>query len=69
MISSVSSLKGIIEREFRRAGRGISFIEYMHPGQSFLGYTNLFSLNDYKKDDKIICKYFNEKYLTYLSQV
>ena len=67
MISSV--VKGIIEREFRRAGRGLSFIEYMHPGKTFLDYTNLFSLNHYKKNDKIIYKYFNEKCLTYLSQV
>ena len=62
MISSV--VKGIIEREFRRAGRGISFIQ-----ETFLDYTNLFSLNHYKKNDKIIYKYFNEKHLTYLSQV
>ena len=25
---------------------------------SFLDYTNLFSLNDYEKNDKIILKYF-----------
>ena len=32
----------------------IGFIEYMSAGKSLLDYTNLFSLNDYKKDDKII---------------
>ena len=32
----------------------IGFIEYMSAGKSLLGYTNLFSLNDYKKNDKII---------------
>ena len=27
-----------------------------------LDYTNLFSPNDYKKNDKIIYKYFKDKY-------
>ena len=31
----------------------IAFIEYMLSGETLLDYTNLFSLNDYKKDDKI----------------
>ena len=30
----------------------------MLKGRSFLDYTNLFSPNDYEKDDKIILKYF-----------
>ena len=28
--------------------------------KNLLDYTNLFSLNDYKKNEKIICKYFKE---------
>ena len=40
----------------------IAFIEYMLPAKTFLDYTNLFSLNDYKKNDKVICKYFECKY-------
>ena len=40
----------------------ISFIEYMLSGEILLDYTNLFSLNDYKKNDKIIYKYFKDKY-------
>ena len=28
-----------------------------------LDYTNIFSLNDYKKNDKIIYKYFKDKYV------
>ena len=30
--------------------------------KNLLDYTNLFSPNDYKKNDKIIHKYFKEKY-------
>ena len=40
---------------------GIAVIEYMLAGKNVLEYTNLFSLNDYKKNDKIICKYFKDK--------
>ena len=40
----------------------ISFIEYMLERKTLLDYTNLFSLNDYKKNDKIIYKYFKDKY-------
>ena len=32
----------------------IGFIDFMLKGKSFLGYANLFSLNDYEKNDKII---------------
>ena len=39
----------------------ITFIEYMLAGKTLLDYTNLFSSNDYKKNDKIICKYFKNK--------
>ena len=40
----------------------IAFIEFMLAGKAVLDYTNLFSPNDYKKNDKIICKYFKDKY-------
>ena len=40
----------------------ISFIEYMLSGEILLDYTNLFSPNDYKKNNKIIYKYFKGKY-------
>ena len=39
-----------------------SFTEYMIAGKTLLNYTNLLSLNDYKKNDKIINKYFKDKY-------
>ena len=35
----------------------IGFIDFMLKGKSFLDYTNLFSPNEYEKDDKIIVKY------------
>ena len=38
------------------------FIEYMITRKTLLDYTNLFSPNDYKKNDKIIHKYFIDKY-------
>ena len=34
------------------------FIDFMLKGKSLLDYTNLFSPNDYEKNDKIILKYF-----------
>ena len=40
----------------------IAFIEYMLAGKTSLNYTNLFCPNDYKKNDKIIYKYFKDKY-------
>ena len=40
----------------------IAFVEYMLSGKTLLDYTNSFSPNDYKKNDKIICKYFKDKY-------
>ena len=36
----------------------IGFIDLMLKGKSLLKCTNLFSLNEYKKYDKIILKYF-----------
>ena len=36
----------------------MTFIEYMIAGKTLLNYTNLFSPNYYKKNDKIIYKYF-----------
>ena len=38
------------------------FIEYILPGKTLLDYTNLFTLNDYKKNDKVIFNYFKGKY-------
>ena len=40
----------------------IAFTEYLLSGITLLDYTNLFSPNDYKKNDKIIYKYFKDKY-------
>ena len=40
----------------------IAFMEYMIPGKILLHYTNLFSPNNYKKNDKIIYKYLKDKY-------
>ena len=40
----------------------IIFIEYMLGGKNLLDYTNLFSPNDYKEDDKIMYKYFKGRY-------
>ena len=34
------------------------FIDFMLKGNSLLDYTNLFSPNEYEKNDKIILKYF-----------
>ena len=35
---------------------------YMLARKTLLDYTNLFSLNDYKNNAKIIYKYFKDKY-------
>ena len=40
----------------------IAFVEYMLAVKTLLDYTNLFSPNDYKKNHKIIYKYFKDKY-------
>ena len=34
----------------------------MFAGKTLLDYTNLFYTNDYKKNDKIIYQYFEDKY-------
>ena len=39
----------------------IDFIEYMLAGKTLLDYTNLFSPNNYKKNEKIIYKFFKDK--------
>ena len=36
----------------------IGFIDFVLKGKSLLEHTNLFSPSDYKKNDKIISKYF-----------
>ena len=36
----------------------IGFIDFILKGKRLLVYTNLFSPNEYKKNDKIILKYF-----------
>ena len=36
----------------------IGFTDFVLKGKSFLAHTNLFSPNDYEKNDKIILKYF-----------
>ena len=36
----------------------IGCIDFMLKGKSLLDYTNLFSLNDYKTNDKIMLNYF-----------
>ena len=40
----------------------ITFIEYMLGGRTLLDYPNLFSPDDYKKNDKIMYKYFKDIY-------
>ena len=37
----------------------IRFTDFMFKGKNFLDYTNLFSPNDYEKNDKIIQNIFN----------
>ena len=41
----------------------IAFIEYMLAVKTLLDYTNLFSPDDYEKNDKIIYNYFKDKLL------
>ena len=38
----------------------IGFIDFMLKGKSLLEYTNLFSPDDYEKNDKIILEYFQQ---------
>ena len=41
----------------------IAFIGYILVGKMLLDDTKLFSRNDNKKNDKIICKYIRDKYI------
>ena len=41
----------------------IRFIDFILKGQSLLDYTDVFSPNDYEKNDKIILKYNTKIYL------
>ena len=49
---------------FMRGFYCITFIEYMLARKTLLDDTNLFSPNDYKKNDKIIYKYFKDEYVS-----
>ena len=40
----------------------IVFIEYILAGKTLLDHSTLFSSNNYKKNDKIIYKYFKDKH-------
>ena len=40
----------------------IAFIEYMLAGKALLDYTNCFSPNNYRNNDKLLYKYFKYKY-------
>ena len=43
---------------------GIGFIDFMFKGKSLTGHTNLFSPNDFKRNDNTILNYFmNNTYL------
>ena len=37
----------------------VGFIDFILKYKNLLDYTNLFSSNEYKKNDKIILKYFH----------
>ena len=52
-IYRVQAYDSIIYRNFC-----IGFIDFLLKGTNLLDYTNLFSPNDYEKNDKIILKYF-----------
>ena len=41
----------------------MAFIEYTLAVKTLLDCTNLLSPNDYKRNDKIIYKYFKDKYV------
>ena len=41
----------------------IAFIKCMLAGKTLFGYNNLFSPNDYKENNKVIYKYFKDKYV------
>ena len=52
-ICRVQAYNSMMCRYFR-----IGFIGFMLKGKSLLEYKNSFSANEYKKNDKIISKYF-----------
>ena len=52
-ICRVQAYNSMMCRYFR-----IGFIGFMLKGESLLEYKNSFSANEYKKNDKIISKYF-----------
>ena len=39
----------------------IEFINYMHKGKTLLDYTNLFSPNNFRKNDQIIKRIFKNE--------
>ena len=41
----------------------MAFIECMLAGKTWWYYATLFSLNDYKKNETILYKYFKDKYV------
>ena len=41
----------------------IGFINFMLAGKTLIEYTNLFSPNNFKKNDDIMLNYFYEQYL------
>ena len=62
--SITHNIFGILDKESIMCGfYCTAFIEYMPAGKTLLNYTNLFSPNDYGKNDKIIYKYFKDKYV------
>ena len=40
----------------------VGFIEYVLFGKILLGCTNFFSPNEYKKNDKVIYRYFKDEH-------
>ena len=46
------------KRTIQQRADALVFIDFMLKDESLLKYTNLFSPNEYKKNDKIILKYF-----------
>ena len=65
-IKQITGIKNIITNIYRIQAYDsimygyfcIGFIDFMLKGESLLDYTNLFSPNNYEKNDKIILKYF-----------
>ena len=65
-LSPVSHNKNIVTNIFRTQAYDsimsgyfcIGFIDFMLPGKTLIEYTNLFSTNNFKKNDSIILNYF-----------